>query len=49
MDTPREIHIFDHCLAGPCHNMQHGILKGMMYEETLEASEDRFGDQHLDA
>jgi hypothetical protein len=28
-------------------NVLHGAPKGAMYEETIEALEDRFGNQHL--
>jgi hypothetical protein len=30
-------------------DMLHGVPKEVTYEETLEALEDRFGDQHLAA
>jgi hypothetical protein len=34
-------------LQGRATNILHGVRKGTTYEETLEALEDHFGDQHL--
>jgi hypothetical protein len=34
-------------LQGCAANVLHGIPKGVMYEETLDAKGDRFWDQHL--
>jgi hypothetical protein len=35
-------------LQGWPSNVLHGVRKKVMYEETVEALEDRFGDYHLD-
>jgi hypothetical protein len=36
-------------LQGRATDLLHGVLKGAIYEETHEALEDHFGDQHLAA
>jgi hypothetical protein len=44
---PGEIHIPDHHLTGSATDKLHKVPKGATYEETLEALENQFGDQHL--
>jgi hypothetical protein len=48
--TPREKTTYSIApLQGRACDVLHGVLRGATYEETIEALEDRFGDQHLAA
>jgi hypothetical protein len=46
---PREVTYLIAALQGRACDVLHGVPRGATYEETIEALEDRFGDQHLAA